>query len=68
MYFTPSDINECRVAALESMIICTAVNTQCVNTEGSFECICVPGYELNMNGECQRKSLGFNWKSNTYCC
>lgn len=29
-------------------------NTQCVNTNGSYECICVDGYEL-VDDECQRE-------------
>lgn len=38
-----------------SSVICTQENTQCMNTEGSFECVCVGGYEL-VDGQCQRKS------------
>lgn len=48
------DIDECREAALESSVICTQANTQCLNTNGSFECVCVGGYEP-VDGECERK-------------
>lgn len=50
------DIDECRLAALESLVICTQANTQCMNTDGSFECVCVDGYEL-VGGECIRKGI-----------
>ena len=42
------------MAALASLVVCTGEDTQCVNTYGSFECVCVPGYRL-MDGNCQRK-------------
>ena len=48
------DIDECHMAALQSTVLCTNLNTQCVNTIGSFECVCVDGYEL-VDEECQRK-------------
>ena len=50
------DIDECREAALVGTVICTQENTQCMNTDGSFECVCVPGYNQTMDGECQRKN------------
>lgn len=48
------DIDECLDAALENSVICSQPNTQCLNTYGSFDCICVNGYELK-DGECERK-------------
>ena len=48
-----TDIDECQMAALNNSVICTN-DTQCTNTPGSFECVCVPGYRL-VNGNCERK-------------
>lgn len=50
------DIDDCRVAALESLEICSKDNTLCVNTNGSFDCVCVDGYEL-VNQQCQRETV-----------
>ena len=52
------DIDECLEAALASFVLCTELNAQCVNTDGSFECVCVDGYEL-VDGECKRKIPSF---------
>jgi hypothetical protein len=48
------DIDECRLAALASSVICTRANTRCLNRDGSFECVCVAGYEP-VDGECERE-------------
>ena len=48
-----TDIDECLEAVANQRDICPA-NTACVNTIGSFQCVCVPGYEL-VDGTCQRK-------------
>ena len=32
------------------------MNSQCVNSEGSFVCVCVPGYVV-INGSCVRSKL-----------
>ena len=51
------DIDECFQAAMIALSICeNDINTQCVNTEGSFNCTCVPGYH-RINGICERKIL-----------
>ena len=41
-----ADIDECANAALNDTELCTS-NSQCVNTEGSYECVCIQGYVLN---------------------
>ena len=40
------DINECLV------IIPCAVNAECHDTEGSFECSCLPGYSGDGHASC----------------
>ena len=50
---TYTDVNECLEAVANQRDICPA-NTVCVNTIGSFQCVCVPGYEL-VDGTCRRK-------------
>ena len=46
------------MAALAREVVCTQENTQCVNTDGSFECACVPGYELT-DRNCQRNEIDY---------
>ena len=54
-FLHPTDINECLVAAMESVNLCeNNQNTQCINNIGSYDCVCVPGYN-RVNGSCQRK-------------
>ena len=48
-----TDIDECRMAALNDSVICIN-DTQCSNTLGSFKCDCVSGYKL-VDGNCERK-------------
>ena len=43
------------MAALEGLVICLQANTQCINNNGSFECVCVGGYEL-VDAECEREN------------
>ena len=38
------------LAALNGSSLCSD-NSECVNTHGSYECVCVPGYDLT-NGTC----------------
>ena len=46
-----SDVDECLEAALYNTELC-AQNTTCLNTEGDYECPCIPGFNL-INGTCQ---------------
>ena len=36
----PLDVNEC----FEGSTLHNCINAQCNNTDGSFECYCLPGY------------------------
>lgn len=57
-YFIILDIDECLEAAIAAKDLCESdKNSQCLNTEGSFECVCVPGYE-KLNETCARKHAG----------
>ena len=52
------DIDECLEAAFDAMDLCqNDKNARCVNTDGSFDCICVPGYTRTVNGSCQRELI-----------
>lgn len=42
------DTNEC----LNGMADCT-LNSTCYNNDGSFKCICDPGFMMNANGTCE---------------
>ena len=53
---TDLDIDECFEAALEGTNLCESdPNSECVNNEGSFMCVCVLGYFLNENQTCESK-------------
>lgn len=41
LFFFSSDIDECS----QSESVCTKEHQECVNTKGSYVCICLPGYE-----------------------
>ena len=67
------DIDECFEAALLSTNLCESdPNSQCVNSAGTFECVCVSGYTRNENGTCESKISAFfyfaisNEASNNY--
>ena len=42
-----TDINECNTTNSEYEHNCTHI---CNNTEGSYECLCMDGYELDVDG------------------
>lgn len=53
------DVDECT----EKLDNCTT-NQECKNTEGSFKCTCIPGYEMNNDSllcvdidECQKEKI-----------
>ena len=55
LYIIKLDVDECFMAAIEAIDLCESnQNSQCVNTEGSFDCSCVPGY-IDVNGTCERE-------------
>ena len=51
---SPTDIDECHEAALEDTGLCGR-NGNCINSEGSYDCICATGSALE-DGTCQCKS------------
>ena len=52
-----ADIDDCLVAALLSTDLCQEdANAKCINLVGSYECVCVPGFE-RVNGTCQCKLI-----------
>ena len=53
------DVDECKAAALNNVQLCSD-NTQCVNTPGSYNCACAPGYML-VNGKCEREFNCMAW-------
>lgn len=55
-----ADIDECFQAALLSIDLCGNVtNSQCVNSEGSFDCNCAPSYSMTNDGTCLSKLLHY---------
>lgn len=55
-FFFPLDIDEC----VQNGVLCK--NGRCVNTEGSFQCICNAGFELTPNGKnCVGKDSSKEW-------
>ena len=67
-----SDIDDCLAAALMNSDLCeNDTNTQCVNLDGSYECVCAFGFE-RVNGTCLCKSrttlnLAEAYRSSLYC-
>ena len=48
-----TDVDECKIASLDNTDLCSGV-MQCLNTEGSYECLCPYGF-TNTNGSCLSK-------------
>ena len=62
MFFLLSDIDEC-----DNNELC-ASNEECINSQGSFECVCQTGYVQNVAGNCSKcyieiKVCTCNWDS-----
>ena len=43
------DVNECK----ENKTLCSNEVENCVNTLGSYMCVCVTGYSMSANGTCE---------------
>ena len=52
-----TDIDECLQATYEGEQLCSN-NTYCMNIPGSFDCVCIPGYE-EVDGVCTREYIKF---------
>ena len=48
-FYSHIDVNECR----ENKTLCSNKVEYCVNTLGSYMCVCVAGYSMNANGTCE---------------
>ncbi|XP_028415344.1 protocadherin-23-like isoform X2 [Dendronephthya gigantea] len=46
------DINECSDGSAQ------CINSNCVNTDGSYRCVCLPGYTSSSSTKCDPKSCG----------
>ena len=58
------DIDECDIGNHN----CSILTSECINTEGSYECRCFPGYVLDQNstltrcnGECRCRIDNILW-------
>ena len=58
LYIMHIDVNECLEAALNTVDLCKDINSECLNTEGSYVCTCVPGYE-RINETCSSKCYSY---------
>ena len=48
-FYSHIDVNECR----ENKTLCSNRVEYCVNTLGSYVCVCVTGYSMNASGTCE---------------
>ena len=49
-----TDVDEC---ATETHDCTTQSNTECNNIDGGFECLCVAGYQKNLQDTCEREYI-----------
>ena len=57
LYVIFTDVDECEF--IELLHILCGSNADCVNTPGSYDCTCLDGYALDVNGFCMGE-----WKKN----
>ena len=48
-FYSHIDVDECS----ENKTLCSNEVEYCVNTLGSYMCVCVTGYSMNANGTCE---------------
>ena len=58
-FYSHTDVNECR----ENKTLCSNKVEYCVNTLGSYVCVCVAGYSMNANGTCEGNIYIYMWLS-----